>query len=1308
MTKKCKKAKCWKNVLQIAAASMVILGTKTGCTMFSDKVIESSSAQSVSLREIGTLKITSRYYDTEPNRSSWITMKAEDESKATVCASKYLEDILGFGEVKSVIDPAIPGMLLSLEGAGYWVLGLDGPEFNVVFSRKKEELTALLKTTNASKWKSVPRNSYPRWLDCFDNAAMTFWFSGFGILPKDIPADFKWYADNGFTACFVMGNTEDRLIAPGVIDSSVMDWQTAMARKYNLPYKTMAHMAHPGRPASLWNYTPQPYPSDSFLPVAQTDAYMMDFRRRVGERVKDDPNFIAHMVMQEMPSNDPRSILTLAEVADTPSIQELWRNYLREVLKFDLKEAGRRYCGDVDAFKSWTDVSIPSLKEIAGWNPSSIDLLGMWEGRADREKTAESGKWCEDGRPSDKWTPVDCRDSGITQYLGKKSPGDYWLRKKFTVTPANASAKFLHLPRSFIHNGGCEFPREGYDVWVNGRKLAMISSANPSCLDWDLCYDAGDALKPGENLIVMNSKGFPVPSSYGYAFLGAKGRWVYPSPSETLNARYFDILRFEEWLAMRELENRMIAIRSGEPNRPMKIMAPHNYIEPVLELCARYGAYPHDTGGAGAWFGPFTYSRYAFTRGIPNSVEEGGCVSTAAEIRATMTRYLMMGANTVDNVGHRTAYTDKPDINAWLTENRELLRCFGKLNLVPPKIGILRSGRELRMGISDIYSWDMGRGPLPAIGRAFNYATLGDVKEGRADQFPVLLDCGSNVLSEDEVDALESYVRRGGIFVAFHNTGMHTPEKAYAWPISRLTGLRVLNNNKTIGGANIRFSDTQNLWPKLRGQEVPGWGLVLDWLKNDLTGTPLVLSANDKDIEVVARWKNVKLEGDIAVAVRTLGKGKVVTLGSTFYRKGKDEGGRYVEEGTLPYLDELLASLGVPRETNGGGLWVEPWRSKNGIYDVYPVAQMDPKAEPGVSDVKIRRSTPATGLREISALTHPLQPAQYADGIVTIPQVKMEPMQSRVYAVPRQDIQNSALYWLEVQKRQWNPLEKISKADVKRATLEPARDVIPLMDGWQCSTGEKAPASWIMPESKPSGECKTVRLGSFAAMGLPEDTVAQFRHEMKLPQEWAGQRVTLVFNSDTYLWGIGLSGRLWVNGEPAPIPQALKPSPSGGSFSFELTPTQTAAKTLVIALEVDGRQADKKQPKPRPCGITGSFFLRAAPQPVKVAPLEQWSAASDLNVLTPVTPRQTVDCLYLETKFTLPPDWPAKRLYLQSPAGLGRLIINNYDIAPPMRELDVSGLVKRDGENVIRWVPSGNSPCKGKVPELNLLWQNKE
>lgn len=41
-----------------------------------------------------------------------------------------------------------------------------------------------------------------------------------------------------------------------------------------------------------------------------------------------------------------------------------------------------------------------------------------------------------------------------------------------------------------------------------------------------------------------------------------------------------------------------------------------------------------------------------------------------------------------------------------------------------------------------------------------------------------------------------------------------------------------------------------------------------------------------------------------------------------------------------------------------------------------------------------------------------------------------------------------------------------------------------------------------------------------------------------------------------------------------------------------------------------------------------------------------------------------------------------------------------------MRELDVSGLVRREGANILRWMPGGDACKKGNVPGLNLEWRN--
>ncbi|GEM_PF-1539054 len=1274
--------------------------------------------QIVELREIGLLKITPRFYGHERNRSAWVTMEARDARKAMTCASKYLADTLGFGEIKQVRDQPSPATVLSLEGTGWWVLGVEGQKFHILFAHSKEDLTGLCKRAQAAAWHPVERDSYPKWLDCFDNSSLTFWFSGFGMRPTDYPSDFEWCANQQFGFCTPIGNSERRLIAPGVVDTSVMDWYAAMARKYRIPYKMMAAMAEPIRSESLWNYAPLPHltsaeghiaafpfyyersaMSSSFQPTAATDAYTLDFRRRVSEQFKSESYLMGHHVMQEMPSG-PFDILGLAAVAGTPEIQELWRQYVRNILKLDLKGAGLRYQGDAAAYSSWADLQIPSLKELAGWDPSVTDLKGTWEGRADRQKQAVTERWFDDGTPSERWKPVDSQDLGIMFYGSsrKEDSCDYWLRRKFTTSANSTGPKFLHM--------ACTPNAPIPEIWINGKQLKLLTLINPAVPDWDLCFDADEAIQPGENLIAVNTKGAPIAS---YVFIGARGKWSYPGASEIVNRRYYDSIKFEEWLVMRELENRMIAIRSGDPNRPMKIMAPHNYMDLVMDLCARYGAYPHDTGSAGSWFAPFNYSRYARTRGLPNSAEQGSVPDHASSLQACMTRYLMTGVDMVDNVGHIARYSNDPKKGPWIAQNRELLRCIGKLDYLPPSIGILRSGRELRLGMSDIFQWDLGRGALPSSGRPFTYAELGDVKNGHINQYKILIDCATTVLADEEVTALENYVRQGGIFIAFHNTGMHTPEKAYAWPISRLTGLKVTGPVPESAGKTIRFNTQQNVWPALRGREVDGMGVSLDWKKQDRTGTPIAMEALTPEIQVVAEWKSEEAPHNIAIACRTIGKGKVITLGSTFWRHAKDEGGRFDEAGTVPYLDELLTTLGVPRETNAGELWAEQWRSKNGLYDVYSVAQMNSKAAPASTDVKLRRVAPITRLWEISALQHPEHPVRQEDGGITIPKVEMEAMQCRVYASPRTDIENAPLDWIKVQTRQWGKLAKIDKEDQRHVTVEPAKDVFPLIDNWLCATG-KRDTSWANPDTQLSSEWKPVKLGSFAAMGLEEETIAQFRKKVILPANWAGQTVALHFNAENVSWGIGPKGYLWINGQLAAIKQPLKLE-ADNSFVIELTPEQTKNQVLVIGLEVDGRPTDQNQSKARPAGVTGSFFLQMTAPPAQTTALTEWTQASDLNVLTPANIGQKVDCMYLETSFVLPAQWPGRKLYLKSPVLLGSLFINNHYVAAPkwMHEIDISHLVHREGNNVLRWVPEKsepkwNVPYQGTVPQMSLVW----
>jgi hypothetical protein len=86
----------------------------------------------------------------------------------------------------------------------------------------------------------------------------------------------------------------------------------------------------------------------------------------------------------------------------------------------------------------------------------------------------------------------------------------------------------------------------------------------------------------------------------------------------------------------------------------------------------------------------------------------------------------------------------------------------------------------------------------------------------------------------------------------------------------------------------------------------------------------------------------------MAIADVREGKGHFILLGTPFYTRMKDVAGVWVnDERRGAMLDEFLTALGVPRDSWTGlpEVWAECWRSKNGVFDLYPVARMTRKGD---------------------------------------------------------------------------------------------------------------------------------------------------------------------------------------------------------------------------------------------------------------------------------------------------------------------------------------------------------------------------
>jgi len=1261
--------------------------------------------------------------------ASWTTLSAEDESHAENIASKLLADLTGFGDVKPAKGPATS---LVLDNTGNWIIGVDGNKVQVLFAVNSEAVEALAKQAGAQSWQPVQDHIYPRWLDRFDNDALGVGALGWGVHPQDLNDGFKWLGEKRLNIeSGELGSFSARMVAPGLLDTALLDYYAAIAEKYHLAFMVYDRGAHPIRPEYLWNIVPRPhYLPDSpdtvshptfgredlagyaeFAPCstdAQTEAADAAF---AAEEAKY-PYCNALLGTPELGHNH---VLLLPGVAGTPEVKAEWEAFLQERMK-DLKTAGTLYQGNPDAYPSWDAIPLTTMKTFAGWEPATcFDLRkGDWEAKSDQALEGETNQWFSVNTPPDGWVPLGINDPIILVYANDANPGNFWEKTTFSLdSNAIENLKYLHISRNAWH--GLVSPPP--DVYVNGQKATLLNSAptHPLTTDYDLCYEMTNLLQAGDNLLVLNTHGYPVAN---YIFLGNKGLWSYPSDNPELNRMYFDMVEFASRLVAKQVDTWLKPLRAADPaGRPIMVAGATDMLDMLFDLSKKYGAYVHNTGATGDSWSPYA-TRYLATRGLPTSSEPGGAPPDALHMQKMITLFELLGDDADNLLNDPTMYNGKPDVSNWIDSNAELLKCLGKTDEPPPDFCVLRSIRDAsRLRFKAPWAWDISRGEAQSVGRCVDLVDTSDLlKEEQVEQWcHVLFDTGTELMTDEEISGLEKYISNGGTFVAIHETGMHSPDRANSWPISQLTGLKVVSTSH----GKIQFADNETLWPSLRGKVIDSDGLALDWKGNDLTGPSIGMEAKSPDVEVIAEWvdKNPG-EGKIAIAVRHIGKGQIIMLGSSFWRNSEDIDGSWKSEAHYrPYLAELLDSLNVPADSqrppnvaDSSDVFAEHFLSKNGIYDLYFMAKVNDKAQPSQATVTYTADHPISWLKEISAPSHPDVPFQNVPAGFTLSDVNLDAMQLRIFAAPRSDIASSTMSWLQSLHKRWYALDPLPASDIP-AKIEIPPSIIPMVENWTMVVGGDAWKDQPPEDASYWASGRTVKLGTFVTMGVDEQAVVHFQKVIHVPKEWENRRIVLTFAAQYALGGIKYKSSLWVKSDSSDFVSYPVDAWPQGAFTMELTNAKPDSD-LTFDLEVNG-SSNPNEKRFRPSGVLGVFFLEALPVPIKTDPLSDWMACVDINNLSPVSPSQEARFVYLETKFKLPDNWPAKRLFLESSTYLGWVFLNGHVVSTPgwMNRLDISNMVKTDGsENVLRWCPAETEYPTLKrildkvVPPLNLAW----
>ena len=370
---------------------------------------------------------------------------------------------------------------------------------------------------------------------------------------------------------------------------------------------------------------------------------------------------------------------------------------------------------------------------------------------------------------------------------------------------------------------------------------------------------------------------------------------------------------------------------------------------------------------------------------------------------------------------------------------------FGKYLPARPQLALLISSASTLLGNEghSFADWDLGRGELQASHYDNVYVTESMLAQGLADDYPVLFDSDTLTVSPDTLAALRRYVEKGGTFIATQNSGRQALLEPDAWPISDLTGFKVLGVGKH---GTITFEKNLPIFHGWEGKQFEGEGSALDWKDTQSARHVSVgLAPQAADAVALARWE----DGSVAVGMRTIGKGRVIVLGSTFWRYGRDLGGSgmWRTDHVEPvFLERLFTDLGVQRTDDASTpeVYTRKVITKNGLQEwliAMNTANLDRTA-----DLSFTVSAPPAAVWDMNEKA-PV-PFTSADGWVQLKDVALSPYGTRIFGVQRASLAGGVDFWWREKTKFWTRRAPLTPA-VTPPPEDPAHPPAIAFDTWR-------------------------------------------------------------------------------------------------------------------------------------------------------------------------------------------------------------------------------------------------------------------
>ncbi len=974
--------------------------------------------------------------------------------------------------------------------------------------------------------------------------------------------------------------------------------------------------------------------------------------------------------------------------------------FLKDVRGYALADLGRAWHGDASKFKSWDEVPIPMNWDLYGWQPDSLAAGREWRvhpaapGKAAEEGLAagyhrvdfDDGKWPALPAPGGELISIfwAARSWSILNWhRGAIDVPREWLEKKRQAGPIYLAAATFTSARGF---------RNPDRLWLNGREVAAWSHQPGTSLTGQ--FDVTALLVPGRNVIVY----LPAHQTFfGGFFLTGQPREVYPFRDTQRNARYADWKEYVPWAIADMIENTLKAIRAVDPDRFIKIHA-YGHKELGIPLAARYGGFMHNTGDE-AFFRPWD-RRFGYVRGIPASAEPSGSIDDPKHFRRYLGWHCFTGGpNALDYFHNIQSMMYSPCAPLW-KEYMPYFKLAPRRDLKKPDLALFWSSRNSLLLPRNVpYCFDLGRGDLQGLGFSYVYVDESTLRDGLIKDYPVIWDCGTFIMDPPTVAGLKKYVEEGGTYILLQETGRHTTYKRDAWAVSDLTGFTVAEERPMSGSLSILFD--QPLFKKLAGRTFYNRGKSIDYSDYNYADRCFALEAVAKDTQVIARYE----DGAVAIGMRKLGKGRVIVLGSPFWRDSYDQAGMWWPgESQSDFIEDLLTQLGVAPVATADTrkVWREHYLATNGTEE-YLILH-------NPYDEAVTFSTEWKTLQPAGRLFDPKN-GQIIPGIVDGRTVRLEklalaPRETLIVATQPVKAPDEAVQeWFAVLAKFWRPS---APGELLKRPALPLYELrlVETLQGKVLAPGE-ADALPALPAGLEAGACQSPA----AFKNSPDkDRRCVFATRFATPDAWQpGDTVNLYIRGMSHAVG-NIVGPVdaWLNGEKI-FTQVDTSAPGYG----RLTDGARAEVGRLLKRDGDNQLVFTTGPN----GFAGEVDVEMRPAPVETLEVAgTWQMQRDADSgLAPVTLPGEMEGLYAATSFKLPADWKGDRVFvaLDVDGSYTAFAVNEKMVFHPLtygglrvRYMDVTPWVKFGADNRLTLVTMAAAqnwaPGKLKVNKVSV------